>query len=80
MHKTWLAGMMHISTVLAREGAHHHANVCFVLLIHSIVQDNVHELIKATQHASNVPVGIQGHCRTLHTIKGGTPETHDTTA
>ena len=58
---------------------HHHANVCFVLLVHRIVQDNVHELIKAAQHASDMPVGIQGHCRNMHTITSEICTTSDTT-
>ena len=51
---------------LPGEEPHHHANVCFVLLVHRIVQDNVHELVKAAKHASDVPVGIQGHCRNIY--------------
>ena len=58
---------------------HHHANVCLVLLIHRIVQDNIHELVKAAQHASDVPVGIQGHCRKRHPIKSEPWNTSDTT-
>ena len=58
---------------------HHHANVCFVLLVHRIVQDNVHELVKAAQHASDVPVGIQGHCREIHMIKSKTGNTSEIT-
>lgn len=42
---------------------YHHANICLVLLVHSIVQHDVHELIKATQHASDMSVGVQGHYR-----------------
>ena len=64
---------------LPGEEPHHHANVCFVLLVHRIVQDNVHELVKAAQHASDVPVGIQGHCRKIDIIKSETWTTSDTT-
>lgn len=38
---------------------HHHANLSSHFLIHSLVQDNVHELIKATEHSRDVPVGIE---------------------
>lgn len=42
--------------------AHHHANVDLHLLVNSIVQHNVHELIEAAQHARYVAVGVQLNC------------------
>ena len=42
---------------------HHHANLCMCLVIYSLVQHNVHELVKASQGACDLPVAIQGHCQ-----------------
>jgi len=41
---------------------YHHANVCFCLHIHCLVQHDVHELIKSTQCACHMPVGVQDDC------------------
>jgi hypothetical protein len=43
---------------------HHHANVCLGLCVDCLVQHDVHELIKPTQSASNVPVGVERNCNT----------------
>ena len=43
-------------------GAHHHAQVCLELLVHGVVQHNVHELVEAAQHARHVAVGVQLDC------------------
>lgn len=42
--------------------AHHHANVCLCLHVYCLIQNDVHKLIKATQRASDVPVGVQNYC------------------
>lgn len=40
--------------------AYHHANVNLELNIHRVVQHHVHELIKASQRPSDLPVAVQG--------------------
>ena len=42
---------------------HHHANLCVCFVIYSLVQHNVHELVKASQGACDLPIAIQGHCQ-----------------
>ena len=49
-----------VETELAMS-THHHANLCVCLVIYSLVQHNVHELVKASQGACDLPVAIQGH-------------------
>ena len=46
---------------------HHHANLCVCFVVYSLVQHNVHELVKAPQGACDLPVAIQGHCQPAET-------------
>jgi hypothetical protein len=41
---------------------YHHSNVYFQLLVDSVVQDQIHELIKTPQNARNVTVGVEVNC------------------
>ena len=41
------------------KAAHHHADVRLQLLVHRVVQHDVHELVKAAKHARDVPVCVE---------------------
>lgn len=54
--------------------AYHHANVGLHLVVNSIVQNQVHELIKTPQDAADLPVCIQGNCTAIKRAQTILPE------
>ena len=45
-----------------RRAAHHHADVGFQLLVDRSVKHEVHELVKTTERAGDMAVGVQLDC------------------